>query len=166
MAFAGKVLLLLLGAVPLVCWGAVAGLDWWVTHKRYLTNTDTIADIARSASLCCNGDVEGMVANVTAALQARYGESVIVPDRWIMMRAGGWMGAFKLMYASLTGEGPSVCRTLADLCCCIAGVVETRPALHDESPNPAASPRAEYILIFGTGIDTSGHSGRYWASIS
>lgn len=46
-------------------------------------------------------------------------------SKWIFINAGGWMGSFCLLHASLT----------------------------------------EYILLFGTSIETSGHSGRYWIDI-
>eukprot|EP00871_Galdieria_phlegrea_P003517 jgi/Galph1/4166/GphlegSOOS_G2830.1 len=45
--------------------------------------------------------------------------------KWVFINAGGWMGSFCLLHASLT----------------------------------------EYVLLFGTAVDTTGHSGRYWIDI-
>lgn len=65
--------------------------------------------------------------SVERILSSRY-PGIIQPEssEWVFIRAGGWMGAFKLLYSSLT----------------------------------------EYVLLFGTAIPTSGHSGRYFANIT
>lgn len=64
------------------------------------------------------------MSNVTQLFMDRY-PGAIHDTEWIFMRAGGWMGSFKMLYSSVT----------------------------------------EYVLLFGTAMDTSGHSGRYWAHI-
>jgi hypothetical protein len=72
------------------------------------------------------GGLEAMFANITTTLAAAHPHAVIdVEPTWIFINAGGWMGSFALVYASLS----------------------------------------EYVLLFGTAIPTSGHSGRYWAHI-
>ena len=98
-------------------------LDHWIKTKSYVFSTQTIADIANEARLR-GGTPEDMMNNVTAILHQRYG-TMVEDTEWIFIRSGGWMGAFRLQYASLT----------------------------------------EYVLLFGTAIPTSGHSGRYLARI-
>jgi len=66
-----------------------------------------------------------VLGNVTALLEARYPGVITDCGEWIFIRSGGWLGAFRLLYASTS----------------------------------------EYVLLFGTGVDTSGHSGRYYATI-
>lgn len=111
---------------PVLLFASYGAVDSWLARKEYLTSTSEIAEIANTARHCCGGDPELMMANVTASLSARYPGLIDVDSPWIFMRAGGWMGSFKLLYSSLT----------------------------------------EYVLLFGTAMDTSGHSGRYYADIS
>ncbi|EME30122.1 C-8 sterol isomerase [Galdieria sulphuraria] len=64
--------------------------------------------------------------NVSKELQAAFPQLIYNSDlEWIFINAGGWMGSFCLLHASLT----------------------------------------EYVLLFGTAIETAGHSGRYWIDI-
>jgi hypothetical protein len=92
-------------------------------YKSYTFSTQIIADIANEARNR-GGTPEQMMGNVTSILKKRYGDAV-EDTEWIFIRSGGWIGAFRLQYASLT----------------------------------------EYVLLFGTAIPTSGHSGRYLARI-
>jgi hypothetical protein len=110
--------------VVMVC--LFVAMDTWVDTKPYIFTRDGLADIANSARLGNPGaPPQVILANITATLAARY-PGVIEPSHdWVFMRAGGWMGAYKMLYATLT----------------------------------------EYVLLFGTAMDTSGHSGRYWAVV-
>ncbi|KAK4525871.1 hypothetical protein GAYE_SCF17G3780 [Galdieria yellowstonensis] len=63
--------------------------------------------------------------NISKQLQTVYPQLITDSSEWIFINAGGWMGSFYLLHASLT----------------------------------------EYVLLFGTAIETSGHSGRYWIDI-
>jgi hypothetical protein len=63
--------------------------------------------------------------NISKQLQTAYPQLITDSSEWIFINAGGWMGSFYLLHASLT----------------------------------------EYVLLFGTAIETSGHSGRYWIDI-
>ena len=82
-----------------------------------------IASIANEAR-ARGGSAAQMMGNVTKTFLERY-PGVAHDTEWIFIRAGGWMGAFRLLYASTS----------------------------------------EYVLLFGTAIHTSGHSGRYYATI-
>lgn len=99
-------------------------LDRWVETKPYVFTTKEIEQIAR-LSIVPGRSASARMGNVTAELKKRYGD-LIEEEDWVLMRAGGWMGSYKLLYASLT----------------------------------------EYVLLFGTAMETSGHSGRYWAEIT
>lgn len=102
-------------------------IDFWLAHKNYLTSTAEIAAIANEARARGQaGNATDIMDHAVTLLTEKYGNAIQADAPWIFMRAGGWMGAFKMLYAT-----PS-----------------------------------EYVLLFGTGIHTSGHSGRYWADIS
>lgn len=119
--FSMKALCLVL---PLILGVLFPVLDKWLDNKKYIFTTKAIEEIAR-LSIVPGRTPSQRMANVTAEMRKRYGDLIMEED-WIMMRAGGWMGAFKLLYASVT----------------------------------------EYVLLFGTAMETSGHSGRYWANIT
>ncbi|KJE89061.1 sigma 1-type opioid receptor [Capsaspora owczarzaki ATCC 30864] len=70
-------------------------------------------------------DRETAFANITTELRRLYPDHILPEVEFIFINAGGWMGTFGLLHASLT----------------------------------------EYVLIFGTELNTSGNSGRYWADI-
>jgi hypothetical protein len=84
------------------------------------------ADVARIANEArlMGGTSSEMLENATNLFKLNY-PGLIHDTEWIFIRAGGWMGAFKLLYASTT----------------------------------------EYLLLFGTGVSSSGHSGRYLATV-
>lgn len=65
------------------------------------------------------------MSNITASLAEMFPNEIWPNNDFVFINAGGWMGSYKMLYASTT----------------------------------------EYILLFGTALDTSGHSGRYWADI-
>ena len=112
-------------ATTIVCGSAWVAGNYWLGTNSYLTSAEIVAGSLEARDGNGEAALRAAVGNVTASLTALYGTAITEED-WIFMRAGGWMGAWKLLYASAT----------------------------------------EYILIFGTGMDTSGHSGRYWADIS
>jgi hypothetical protein len=99
-------------------------IDHWLENKQYVFTTAEIETVALQ-SLAAGPDAVVRMANITAELTQRY-PGLIHEEDWIFMRAGGWMGSFKLLYASVS----------------------------------------EYVLLFGTAMPTSGHSGRYWANIT
>ncbi len=67
------------------------------------------------------GDYNATFTAIEAELRRRYKGHILPPHQteWVFINAGGWMGAWYLLHASLT----------------------------------------EYVLLFGTAVDTSGHSG-------
>jgi hypothetical protein len=128
-----RVAFLLLTSFPLLVAVLYQSCQWALRNKEYVTTTEEVEGIARAALGIRDHNgmpaIELMVANITqsfALLMKSRGIDSPPDSPLLFMRAGGWMGAWKLLYASLT----------------------------------------EYVLIFGTAIDTSGHSGRYWADIS
>jgi hypothetical protein len=115
-----------LAAAPLALYFTCSALDSWIERKSYMFTAEDIASAANEARLM-GGTCEQMLENSAKVLQKRYPHLIdLNEDGWILMRAGGWIGQFRLLYASLT----------------------------------------EYVLLFGTAIPTSGHSGRYWANIT
>jgi sigma non-opioid intracellular receptor len=113
-----------LAVLPLILAVLYPVADRWIDNKSYIFTTKEIEEIARLSIVPGRSPAQRM-ANVTAELKKRYG-NLIEEEDWVMMRAGGWMGAYKLLYASVT----------------------------------------EYVLLFGTAMETSGHSGRYWSNIT
>jgi len=109
-----------------------AALQWMNNRLDRIASGDSSgwvfkrADVARIANEArlIGGSPEEMMNNATLLFKKEY-PGLISDTEWIFIRAGGWMGAFKLLYASTS----------------------------------------EYLLLFGTGIRTSGHSGRYLATV-
>jgi sigma non-opioid intracellular receptor len=103
-------------------------LDRWMGTKSYEFTQADVASIANAAR-AGGGTPAEMMDRTVALFEKRYPHLVetgcLQDNEWIFMRAGGWMGAFRIIYASTT----------------------------------------EYVLLFGTAMDTSGHSGRYLARI-
>ncbi|GJQ13023.1 hypothetical protein GpartN1_g4814.t1 [Galdieria partita] len=99
----------------------------WVTSIILATFTPPKFDkdvIRKIAERAVDLPREEAFRNVSKELQAAFPQ-LIYDTKWIFINAGGWMGSFYLLHASLT----------------------------------------EYVLLFGTAIETSGHSGRYWIDI-
>ncbi|KXS12007.1 ERG2 and sigma1 receptor-like protein [Gonapodya prolifera JEL478] len=121
--------------IPLLAWTGLILAGIWVVHmyafhwKTWLVDPSTIEKVARDALRAHpDGNLTVIFETIVSTLQQTYPghvRSVDVEQDWIFMNAGGWMGSFLLLHASLT----------------------------------------EYILLFGTAVPTSGHSGRYWADI-
>ena len=109
-----------------------AALQWMNNRLDKIASGDSSgwvfkrADVARIANEArlMGGSPDQMLDNATLLFKKEY-PGLISDTEWILIRAGGWMGSFKLLYASTT----------------------------------------EYLLLFGTGIHTSGHSGRYLATV-
>ncbi|XP_010136021.1 PREDICTED: sigma non-opioid intracellular receptor 1, partial [Buceros rhinoceros silvestris] len=120
----------------------------------------------------------------------------ILPDedlQWVFVNAGGWMGSMCLLHASLTeyvllfgtavdtGGHSGLDHELA-FSKIIVELRKKHPGhiLPDEdlqwvfvnaggwmgSMCLLHASLTEYVLLFGTAVDTGGHSGRYWADIS
>ena len=114
----------------------VGGVQFWLREKSYVFDANDVAAITKSVLSTQQGfaswkkeeDHKAIFEAVEKRLREKYGAHILAPSRteWLFINAGGWMGSFYLLHASLT----------------------------------------EYVLFFGTAIDTSGHSGRYWANIS
>lgn len=95
------------GAVAILAAAAAyPALNAWLASKAYLSDPVTIADITRSALGCCGGDIDATFANITRTLSARYPGRISADEPFIFMRAGGWMGSFKLCV-------PAAARTVA-----------------------------------------------------
>jgi len=91
-------LLAVAAAVVAIGVGSFFAMDAWLKHKSFMFTTEEIGAIARASLQCepCRGDPQRMMANITAELSRRY-PGYIDEEDWIFMRAGGWMGAFKLL---------------------------------------------------------------------
>eukprot|EP00297_Palpitomonas_bilix_P013699 CAMPEP_0113882758 /NCGR_PEP_ID=MMETSP0780_2-20120614/9161_1 /TAXON_ID=652834 /ORGANISM="Palpitomonas bilix" /LENGTH=222 /DNA_ID=CAMNT_0000869865 /DNA_START=37 /DNA_END=705 /DNA_ORIENTATION=+ /assembly_acc=CAM_ASM_000599 len=107
-------------------------LEKIINTKTYLSDPATIEEIAKKSLSLEGGEFaspgerrQAIFANITAELQLRYGDHISQNPEWVFINAGGFIGTFCVLHASLT----------------------------------------EYILIFGTPLVSSGHSGRYWADI-
>lgn len=107
----------------------VGGVQFWLREKSYVFNANDVAAITKSVlstqqgfpTWKNEGDHKAIFEKVEKQLRQKYGDHILAPSRteWLFINAGGWMGSFYLLHASLT----------------------------------------EYVLFFGTAIDTSGHSG-------
>ena len=106
----------------------VGGVQFWLREKSYVFEANDIAEITKSAlrtqrgfANWKEGDHKAIFGEVEKTLRKKYGDRILDPSRteWLFINAGGWMGSFYLLHASLT----------------------------------------EYVLFFGTAVDTSGHSG-------
>lgn len=107
----------------------VGGVQFWLREKSYVFDANDVAAITKSVLSTQQGfaswkkeeDHKAIFEAVEKRLREKYGAHILAPSRteWLFINAGGWMGSFYLLHASLT----------------------------------------EYVLFFGTAIDTSGHSG-------
>ena len=108
----------------------VGGLQFWLQEKSYVFDARDVAEITKTVLITQKGsfanwksgeDHKAIFGEVENQLRKKYGDHILAPSRteWLFINAGGWMGSFYLLHASLT----------------------------------------EYVLFFGTAIDTSGHSG-------
>lgn len=87
--------------VPVVLAAAYFAIETWLARKSYVFDTATVAAIANEAR-AAGGTPEAIMANITATLAVRYPGIVATDTPWLFMRAGGWMGAFKLLYAGVS----------------------------------------------------------------
>ncbi|XP_064611852.1 sigma non-opioid intracellular receptor 1-like [Liolophura sinensis] len=104
----------------------IFSIQYWLERKSYLFDEEAVASIARKH--VGTTDVKASFKKIIQTFRQRYPGHILPPEHieWVFINAGGWMGSFCLLHASLT----------------------------------------EYVLLFGTAVPTSGHSGRYWANIS
>eukprot|EP00042_Codosiga_hollandica_P008571 m.19637 g.19637 ORF g.19637 m.19637 type:complete len:213 (+) comp31225_c0_seq1:3-641(+) len=114
---------ILVGSAALIA-VLVALIPVWLEHKSYLFTPGEIEALALPFANS-NLPIEEVFANITAELRIRHPTHIVPEVEWLFINAGGWMGSFGLLHASLT----------------------------------------EYVLFFGTAVDTTGHSGRYFADI-
>ena len=112
-------LIVWLALAPIIAALAFHAIEHWLAVKPYALTTSDVVALANDAR-AAGGSAEEMMARVEVLLHQRFPGLAPRSSEWVFMRAGGWMGAFKLLYAS-----PS-----------------------------------EYLLLFGTALHTSGHSGR------
>ncbi|XP_004365484.2 sigma 1-type opioid receptor [Capsaspora owczarzaki ATCC 30864] len=112
------------GSIAVILAVFAMGLQYYLDHKTYLFDQ---AELQKIAERCVADqlDRETAFANITTELRRLYPDHILPEVEFIFINAGGWMGTFGLLHASLT----------------------------------------EYVLIFGTELNTSGNSGRYWADI-
>ncbi|CAI8019928.1 Sigma non-opioid intracellular receptor 1 [Geodia barretti] len=121
--------LLSAGVLAVVGGVLVGGIQVWMREKSYVFTPEDLASITTDVlNETPGGGHDEVFGAVEAVLRDRYPAHILPPSQmeWIFINAGGWMGSFYLLHASLT----------------------------------------EYVLFFGTAVDTSGHSGRYWANVS
>lgn len=113
-----------LALFPVVCFSVFHGLNFWLRTKTFEFTGKEIEEVTL-ASFHAGPTLEERMANVTAELRLRHPGLLLPEPEHVFFKAGGWIGSYVLLYASLS----------------------------------------EYVLFFGTGVDTVGHSGRYWAEI-
>ena len=115
--------------LPILIAGLYTAIDSWLAHKTYILDGTTVASITRDVLHdpqyhTVDAMFDAASARILAKIEAT-GAVGLHDAPWFFINAGGWMGSFKVLYASLS----------------------------------------EYVLLFGTAMPTSGHSGRYWAHI-
>eukprot|EP01135_Chromosphaera_perkinsii_P011510 Nk52_evm9s2426 gene=Nk52_evmTU9s2426 len=73
----------------------------WLENKSYVFTPEEISEIAQSA-VASGLDRDGMLKNVTMELRKRYPLHINSESEWVFINAGGWMGAYYLLHASIT----------------------------------------------------------------
>eukprot|EP01138_Halocafeteria_seosinensis_P010190 gb/GECG01010407.1/.p1 GENE.gb/GECG01010407.1/~~gb/GECG01010407.1/.p1 ORF type:complete len:234 (+),score=29.41 gb/GECG01010407.1/:1-702(+) len=79
-------------------------VDKWLAEKSYEFSFEEVSYIAKRASKSFDTHEE-MFLNITKSLQQSHptGISAVVQEHpWIFINAGGWMGAYSLLYSSLS----------------------------------------------------------------
>jgi len=81
---------------------AIGAIDLFLRNHDTLFKHEDIANIARAARSNQSATLEDMFANITATLRQRYPGAILDNPEWVFINAGGWMGAFQLLHASVT----------------------------------------------------------------
>ncbi|XP_065191269.1 sigma non-opioid intracellular receptor 1-like [Sycon ciliatum] len=105
----------------------VVSIHRWLLDKSYVFTADEVASVARNALENGHNGPESFDF-IIDEMRRRHPGHILPKEqmRWVFVNCGGWMGAMKLLHASLT----------------------------------------EYVILFGTAVNTSGNSGRYYANIT